>query len=331
MTTTTSDAAHVSEDFIAASDVLDSAVLAISDLKASLLSDQAEVFANAIDCLIAVTGRVILTGMGKSGYIARKIAATMASTGTLASYVHPAEAAHGDLGMISANDAVIAISNSGETAELTEIIDYVKRFAIPLIGLTSKPVSTLGERGDHVLFLPPHREACPIGLAPTTSTTATLALGDAIAMALLLRKGFTEADFGVFHPGGKLGRRFVHVREIMHPLAAVPIVAPGTLMSEVVVRIPTGRFGCCGVMDPDGSLIGIITDGDLRRQMAPDLLSRPAFEIMTAAPKTIAVNALAAEALGFMNRNRITGIFVVEDNLPVGFVHVHDLLNAGVM
>ena len=321
----------VAKDLLAASDVLDSAAQAITDLKASLLSDQTEVFVQIIDCLSAVTGRVILTGMGKSGYIARKIAATMASTGTLASYVHPGEAAHGDLGMISTHDAVIAISNSGETAELTEIIDYAKRFAIPLIGLTSKRDSTLGDRGDLVLFLPPHHEACPSGLAPTTSTTATLALGDALAMALLLRAGFTETDFGVFHPGGKLGRRFVHVSEIMHPLTAVPIVAPSTLMSEVVVSIPTGRFGCCGVMDADGSLTGIITDGDLRRHMAPDLLSRPAAEIMTAAPKTITANALAAEALGFMNRNRITGIFVVEDDQPVGFIHVHDLLQAGVM
>ncbi len=331
MTSIKSDPSNVSKDLIAASDVLDNAAQAIMDLKASLLSDQANVFTYAIDCLASVAGRVILTGMGKSGYIARKIAATLASTGTLASYVHPAEAAHGDLGMISANDAVIAVSNSGETAELNEVINYTKRFAIPLIGFTSKRESTLGERGDFVLCLPQHREACPIGLAPTTSTTATLALGDAVAMALLQRKGFTETDFSVFHPGGKLGRRFVLVREIMHPLEAIPLAAPDTLMSEIVVSIPSGRFGCCGVINPNGNLIGIITDGDLRRHMAPNLLSRPASEIMTTEPKTISAHALASEALGFINRNRITGVFVVEDNEAVGFVHVHDLLQAGVM
>ena len=314
-----------------AADVLDSAARAIDALRTALSGDQGATFVAVVDQLAHIGGRVILTGMGKSGYIARKIAATMASTGTLAVYVHPAEAAHGDLGMISKNDAVIAISNSGETTEMADIIDYVKRFQIPLIALTSQRDSTLGKRGDQVLVLPPHREACPMGLAPTTSTTATLALGDALAMALMVRKGFTKQDFGVFHPGGKLGRQLSRVNELMHPLSAVPTVTPEQSMADVILAIPSGRFGCCGVIGPDGALLGIITDGDLRRHMAPDLLGQAAQEVMTAGPKTIDADALAAEALGFMNRERITGIFVTEADRPVGFIHVHDLLQAGIM
>ncbi len=287
-------------------------------------------FCRALDVLGSVRGRVIVSGIGKSGHIARKIAATFASTGSPAQFVHPAEASHGDLGMVTAEDAVLALSNSGETVELSDLLSHAKRFAIPLIGITSRAESTLARHADVALVLPAAPEACPMGLAPTTSTTLMLALGDALAVALLARKGFTASDFRVLHPGGRLGRRLLRVRDLMHGGAELPL-APATLrMDEAIVRITAHRFGCLGLTDTSGRLVGIVTDGDLRRHMAPDLLARTAAEVMTRGPRTIGPEALAAEALREMNERRITALFVVEDGRPVGILHVHDLLRAGV-
>lgn len=286
----------------------------------------------ALDLLtVDGAGRVIVSGMGKSGHIARKIAATMASTGTPAVYVHPGEASHGDLGMITAHDAILALSNSGETAELTDVVNYSRRFAIPLVAITSRAESALAMAADAALILPEVGEACPMGLAPTTSTTMMLALGDALAVALLERKNFSPADFQVFHPGGKLGRRLLKVADLMHGGGELPVVAADLPMGEVLLVMTNKSFGCVGVLTEDGRLAGIITDGDLRRHLDPGLLARAAHQVMTAGPKTTRPNALAAEALRVMNARSITSLFVVaEDNRPVGIIHVHDCLRAGV-
>jgi len=284
----------------------------------------------ALDLLGAVTGRVIVTGMGKSGHVARKIAATLASTGTPAQFVHPAEASHGDLGMITRADAVLALSNSGETAELADLLLHARRFSIPLIAMTAGAESALAREADVTLLLPAAPEACPMGLAPTTSTTVMLALGDALAVALFERKGFTPADFHIFHPRGALGRRFLRVAEIMHRGEAVPLVPAATPMSEAILVMTGKRLGCVGVVDTAGRLMGIVTDGDLRRRMRADLLSVAAAAVMTPDPKTIRAQALAAEALGLMNDRSITSLFVIEDDRPVGLIHIHDCLRAGV-
>jgi arabinose-5-phosphate isomerase len=289
-------------------------------------------FARAIELLAAVTGRVAVTGMGKSGHVARKIAATFASTGSPALFVHPAEASHGDLGMIVPGDAVLALSNSGETAELADLIAHSRRFALPLVAITARAGSTLATAADVALVLPPAAEACPMGLAPTTSTAMQMALGDALAVALLTRRGFTAADFHQIHPGGRLGTRLRRVRELMHSGNAVPLASPDTAMDRALLLITEKRFGCLGVVDTGGRLVGIVTDGDLRRAMGPDLLSRQVGEIMTLSPRTIAPDALAVEALHAMNaRGRpITTLFVVDPRgLPIGILHVHDLLRAG--
>ena len=287
-------------------------------------------FVAALDILHAVKGRVIVTGMGKSGHVGVKIAATLASTGTPALFVHPAEASHGDLGMIAKNDAVVALSNSGETAELAVIISYAARFAIPLIAITAGARSALAQAADALLVLPPIAEACPLGLAPTTSTTMTLALGDALAVALLERRGFTRQEFRVLHPGGKLGRKLLHVADIMHAGKQVPLCRATTPMSQALLEMSAKSFGCVAVIDKHGQLAGVVTDGDLRRHMHPDLLKRSAGEVMTARPKTIRPGALAAEALQFMNTSRITSLFVVEHGKVLGIVHLHDCLRAGV-
>ena len=289
-------------------------------------------FRKALDLLECATGRIVVTGMGKSGYIAGKIAATLASTGTPAFYVHPGEASHGDLGMITAQDAVIALSNSGGTAELRDILEYTRRFSIPLIAITAKENSTLAETADITLLLPSVPEACPMGLAPTTSTTASMALGDAIAVALLQRKGFTPEDYSVLHPGGRLGAGLRRVSELMHTGDAIPLCTPEQDMSEAILLMTSKRFGCLGVTDLEGKLIGIVTDGDLRRHMDPHLLDRTAGEVMTAAPMTIRPQALAVEALAIMNdpTRPITALYVVDDSGPVGIIHIHDLLRAGV-
>jgi arabinose-5-phosphate isomerase len=287
-------------------------------------------FAETLAILARVSGRVIVTGMGKSGHVANKIAATLASTGTPAMFVHPAEASHGDLGMIADGDAVIAFSNSGETPELADIITYCKRFRIPLIAITGRPNSSLAQAADVTLLLPDSPEACPMGLAPTTSTTVMLALGDALAVAMLERKGFSADDFHVLHPGGKLGRRLLRVANIMHTGEAVPLARADTPMTEALIVMTAKSFGCVGIVGDDERLIGIITDGDLRRHMTDDLLRLRAEQVMTWHPKAIRPDALASEALGFMNARSITTLFVVDDGRPVGIMHVHDCLRAGV-
>jgi arabinose-5-phosphate isomerase len=287
----------------------------------------------AIDLLAGATGRVVVTGMGKSGHIARKIAATMASTGTPALFVHPAEASHGDLGMIAPGDAVIALSNSGGTPELADVVAYTRRFGIPLIALTSRGDSTLADAADVALVLPQAAEACPMGLAPTTSTTMMLALGDAMAVALLERKGFSPTEFRVLHPGGQLGRRLLRVSDIMHGAEQTPLVKLGTPMTQAIIEMTAKSFGCVGITDDTGRLVGIVTDGDLRRHMCADLLSLPVEEVMTRDPKTIRPQALAAEALGIMNERAgrpITSLFVVDGTRLIGLVHMHDCLRAGV-
>jgi arabinose-5-phosphate isomerase len=288
-------------------------------------------FAAAVDCCAAVRGRLIVTGIGKSGHVARKIAATLASTGTPAQFVHAGEASHGDLGMIGAEDAILALSNSGESAEFTDIIAYSRRFGIALIAVTSGARSTLAEAADVIVLLPPAAEACPMGLAPTTSTTVMMALGDALAIALLERRGFSPADFRLLHPGGRLGRGLLRVADIMHVGEAIPLVSPTARMSAAILVMTAKSFGCVGVCDTEGRLVGIVTDGDLRRHMADSLLCRVAGEIMHTPPKTITAAALAAEALGVMNRTAITSLFVVDDwGRPIGFLHMHDCLRAGI-
>jgi arabinose-5-phosphate isomerase len=288
-------------------------------------------FEDAVDACAAVRGRIIVTGIGKSGYVGRKIAATLASTGTPAQFVHPVEASHGDLGMIGSGDAILALSNSGETAELADIVAYSRRFEIPLIAITGGVRSTLAEAADVVLLLPSAPEACPMGLAPTTSATMMMTLGDALAIALLERKGFSSADFRLLHPGGRLGRRLLRVRDIMHAGNEIPLASPDARMSDAILVMTAKSFGCVGVCDSDGRLIGVITDGDLRRHMGAELLELAVAKVMHRKPKTISAAAFAVDALGLMNRFAITALFVVdEDRRPIGFLHMHDCLRAGV-
>lgn len=289
-------------------------------------------FVAAVDCLLKVQGRVILTGMGKSGHVARKIAATMASTGTPAYFVHPGEASHGDLGMITEKDALIGLSNSGETNELGDIVEFARRNMVPVIAMVGRMPSTLGSAADVCLLIPDAAEACPHVLAPTTSTTMMLALGDALAVALLERRNFTARDFGRLHPGGKLGRRLVTVADIMHEGAELPIAPSGTLMSEALIEMTAKSLGCIAITDADGCLAGIITDGDLRRGMKrPDLLTRSVDDAMTRRPRTIRATALASEGVGIMHENKVTSLFVLDDDRrPVGLLHIHDCLRAGV-
>ncbi len=289
-----------------------------------------ERFAAVVGCVAGIKGRLIVSGMGKSGHIARKIVATLASTGTPAQFVHPAEASHGDLGMITADDAVMLLSNSGETAELGDMIAYTRRFAIPLIALVRRSSSALVDAADHAIVLPEVPEASPTG-APTTSTIMMLAYGDALAMALLERRGFTPEDFNVFHPGGKLGKAFLRTENLMHGEAELPLVTPQSSMQDTLLEMTTKRFGCAGVVD-GGKLIGVVTDGDLRRHMNESLLQKTALDIMSKNPITIRPHSLAAEALGIMNQKSITCLFVAnEAGKPVGIVHIHDCLRAGVM
>ena len=295
-------------------------------------------FARAVDLLAGRAGpqgagRVVVSGMGKSGHIGHKIAATLASTGTPAMFVHPGEASHGDLGMILPTDAVLALSNSGETAELADLVAHTRRFGLPPVAITGRAGSTLALAADVALVLPNAPEACPMGLAPTTSTTMQLALGDAIAVALLTRRGFGPADFRVFHPGGKLGAQLRRVREVMHAAESLPLASPDMPMHQALLAMTEKRFGCLGVVNTAGHLIGIVTDGDLRRAMGPDLLERRVASVMTSGPRTIGPEALAAEALRVMNDplRPITALFVVDPSgAPVGILHIHDLLRAGV-
>jgi len=289
-------------------------------------------FSDTVDCLANTTGRVVVSGIGKSGHVARKIAATLASTGTPALFVHPAEASHGDLGMLVAGDSLLVLSNSGETTELADLVAHAKRFGLKLIAVTGRPHSTLARAADIALVLPPAREACPMGLAPTTSTTLQMALGDAIAVALLTRRGFNEADFRTIHPGGRLGAQLQRVDQLMHTGAAVPLAAPDLPMDAALLEMTQKRFGCLGVIDAANRLIGVLTDGDLRRAMGPDLLTRRVADIMNPCPRTIAPEAMAASALRDMNdpRRPITTLFVVDaGGVVAGILHIHDLLRAG--
>ena len=297
---------------------------------ASLAESLGESFIAALDILHNVKGRVIVTGMGKSGHVSRKIAATMASTGTPAQYVHPGEASHGDLGMITPADVVLALANSGETSELRDLLEYTRRYAIPLIAITGRAGSTLDEMADVTLLLPATPEGCPMGLAPTTSTTVSMALGDALSVALLERKGFTSKDFRVFHPGGKLGQSLMRVSDLMHEGEGMPLCAGDTPMKEAILIMTVKSFGCVGVLDEDGCLSGVVTDGDLRRHMESDLLDLRAGDVMTGNPKTIRPQALAAEAVAVMNQHSITGLFVAENSKPIGILHIHDCLRAGI-
>ena len=286
-------------------------------------------FTQALAVLDNVQGRVIVTGMGKSGHIARKMAATLASTGTPAQYVHPGEASHGDLGMITTDDAVIAMSNSGETAELSDIVAYVKLKRIPFITITGRADSVIAKAADVSLVVPDSPEACPLSLAPTTSTTVMLALGDAIAVTLLERRGFSPDDFRLLHPGGQLGSRLTRVIDIMRSGAELPLVSVDTPMTETILEMTAKQLGCVGVRRADGVLAGVITDGDLRRHMEDDILAMTASKVMTADPKTVGDDALAAQVLAMMNENKITTFFVVAEGQPRGIVHIHDILRTG--
>lgn len=300
-------------------------------LRAALADGLSDPFARAVQTLQAARGRVIVTGVGKSGHIGQKIAATFASTGTPAFFVHPTEASHGDLGMITPEDALVVLSWSGETVELKSILSYSRRFAVPLIAITSRSESALGRHADVVIELPRAREACPHGLAPTTSTTMQLAIGDCLAIALLEAKGFSAGDFRVFHPGGSLGASLKHVSDLMHKGDALPLAPADLHMQEALVVMTQKSFGCLGIVDGAGKLVGVVTDGDLRRHMGSALLEATTAEIMTARPKTTSPGALASAALEMMNASRITALFVVDAGKPVGIVHVHDLLRAGVV
>ncbi|MGB0934604.1 MAG: KpsF/GutQ family sugar-phosphate isomerase [Alphaproteobacteria bacterium] len=284
-------------------------------------------FHDAIEIFEKCKGRIVVTGMGKSGHIGCKVAATLASTGAPSFFVHPAEASHGDLGMITKDDVVLAMSYSGETAELSNILEFTKRYDIPLVSITGGATSTLAKMSTVCLALPKVGEACPIGLAPTTSTTMTLALGDAIATTLLKRRKFSSEHFGVFHPGGSLGKRLQTVDDIMHSGDELPLADPSLTMQDGLLMMTAKRFGCIGVTGTGGVLTGIVTDGDLRRHMSSDLLSATVGDVMTGSPRTIGSSALVAEALSVMNKNSITSLFVVDGaGKPIGIIHVHDCL-----
>ncbi|MGL4729498.1 MAG: KpsF/GutQ family sugar-phosphate isomerase [Bosea sp. (in: a-proteobacteria)] len=302
----------------------------LAALSAALDGPLGAAFEAAISAIASLKGRLIVTGMGKSGHIGRKIAATLASTGTPAHYVHPAEASHGDLGMIQPDDAILALSWSGETAELRDIVAHARRFRVTLVAITSNPASTLGREADVALILPKAEEACPNGLAPTTSTTMQLALGDALAVALLDQRGFSPEDFGVFHPGGKLGAQLKQVRDVMHKGERLPVVSLSATVAEAVAEISAKGFGCVLVINPDGTLAGIVTDGDLRRKLRYDLMSLNVVDIMTRNPRGVAPDTLLARALEIQETHKITALVVVENGSPVGIVHYLDLLRAGV-
>ncbi len=303
----------------------------LQGLEAALNGPLGKALCDTVELIAALKGRVIVSGMGKSGHVGRKIASTLASTGTPALFVHPAEASHGDLGMITAGDAVIMLSNSGESAELQAILGYAKRFKVPLVAMTAKRDSALGREADIVLELPAAKEACPNGQAPTTSTLLQLALGDGLAIALLENRGFSAQDFRAFHPGGNLGAQLKHAGEVMHRADALPLVTLGTRMDEAILTMTAKAFGCVGIVDAKGHLAGVITDGDLRRHMGPGLMEQKVEEVMTHTPRSITADMLAVEVIEFINATRITSVFVVDGNgRPHGLIHIHDLLRIGV-
>lgn len=310
-----------------AKDVLSQEIKGLELLKTALGED----FAGAVALLNSAAGRVVVTGMGKSGHVARKIAATLASTGTPALFVHPAEASHGDLGMISADDVILALSKSGETAELGDLLAHAARFTIPVVAITAEMHSTLAKAAVASLILPEADEACGQTFAPTTSTTMMMALGDALAVALLRERGFTAGDFQGFHPGGRLGAALRRARDLMHGADGLPLTSEDTPMPEVVKTISGGGFGCVGVVDENGLLIGVITDGDIRRQFDKIAQNKLARDVMTKEPRTAAPDTLAGDVLAHMSRNKITAVFVIEHGKPVGIIHVHDCLSIGVL
>jgi arabinose-5-phosphate isomerase len=309
---------------------LDAEASGVVAISAALQGPLGAAFAAATDLIRQAKGRVIVTGLGKSGHVARKIAATLASTGTPAFFVHAAEASHGDLGMITADDVILALSWSGEQAEMKNLITYAKRFRIALIAMTAECESTLSKAAEIALTLPKAREACPHNLAPTTSSLMLLALGDALAIALLEGRGFTSVDFSVLHPGGKLGAMLKFTRDLMHTGDAVPLKPLGTRMSDALVEMSSKGFGCVGIVDISGAIVGIVTDGDLRRHMRPDLMTALVDDVMTKNPKTIRGDLLASEALEILNSSKITALIVTDAKNPVGIVHLHDILRAGV-
>ena len=306
---------------------IDSEIEAINALKHSI---EPKSLTKALDFMQDSKGRIIITGMGKSGHIGRKIAASLASTGTPSFFVHPAEASHGDLGMITEDDVVIAISNSGESRELIDILNYCKRFGIKLIAITKNPESSLAKAGDIILELPNNGEACPLGLAPTNSTTATLVLGDILTIGMIERKGFSKEDFNDRHPGGKLGSILKRVSDLMHTGQEMPILDENSNMQAVLLEMTSKRLGCVGFINQTGELTGILTDGDLRRCLSAKILEEKASDLMTRNPKTISPDAMTAEALKIMHDKKITNLFVLQDKKPIGVIHIHDLLNNGV-
>ena len=300
-------------------------------METALSGPLGDAFTRAVVLLHSLKGRIIVTGMGKSGHVGRKLAATFASTGAPAYFVHPAEASHGDLGMIQAGDAILALSWSGETAELADIVTYSRRFGIPLIAITANAAGNAGREADICLELPKAEEACPNGLAPTTSTTMQLALGDALAVALLEARGFTAQDFHQYHPGGKLGAKLTFVRDLMHKGDRMPLLALDARMDAAVAEISSKGFGCAGVVDGNGRLAGIMTDGDLRRKLRGDPGSVPVVDVMTRSPQVVAPDDLAVEALHVLETRKITALFVVDAaGAPCGIVHFLDLLRLGV-
>ena len=309
-------------DILNAIKTIDTELVALNELK-NLLDEN---LTKALDLIENAKGRIILTGMGKSGHIAKKIAASLASTGTPSFFLHPAEASHGDLGMVTEDDVIIAISNSGESRELIDILNYSKRFGIKLISITKNPESSLGKAGDIVLKLPTSKEACPLGLAPTSSTTATLVLGDVITVAMIERKGFSKAQFNQRHPGGKLGSILQRVKDLMHIGNDMPILKENATFDEIILEMTSKRLGCVGFVNNLGEFCGMLTDGDLRRCIKQDLKSAVANEIMTKHPITIEKDMFASEALKIMNEKKITNLFIIENSKPIGVIHIHDLL-----
>jgi len=306
---------------------LDTEIEAISRLRDSVALSN---LTQALDLMQNAPGRIIVTGMGKSGHIGNKIAASLASTGTPAFFVHPAEASHGDLGMITEEDVVIAISNSGESRELVDIINYCKRFDIKIIAITKNAESSLGKASTIVLELPKYEEACPLGLAPTSSTTATLVLGDILTIGLIERKGFSKEDFNLRHPGGKLGSILKRVGDLMHTGQEMPLLDENSNMQAVLLEMTSKRLGCVGFLNSEGDLTGMLTDGDLRRCLSPSILEEKAINLMTKNPKTATKDMITAEVLRIMHNKKITNMFVVEGTKPIGVIHIHDLLNSGV-
>lgn len=329
MTRPTSVPAALSDPIVSVRASLQTGIQGVEAVLSALDGPLADGIRDAVHLMIGIKGRVVVTGMGKSGHVAGKLAATFASTGTPSFFVHPAEASHGDLGMITEHDAVLALSWSGETPELSNLIQYSRRYNVPLIAITGGADSALARAADIALVLPQIKEACPHGLAPTTSTLLQLVVGDAVAVALLEERGFSANDFGVFHPGGKLGATLRYVRDIMHTGESLPLVTSQTSMREALVLMTAKGFGALGIVDGSEQLIGIITDGDLRRHLDGDLLALSVDEVMTRSPKSISEDMLAAKALEVLHSSQITAVFVVENGKAVGILHLHDLLRIG--